>query len=551
MTCKISSLFLASAFIATSVAHVKAAPPRPNILVILADDLGFSDVGCYGSEISTPNIDSLARSGVRYTRFYNCARCCPSRAALLTGLYPHQAGVGDMVDQYAAKFRGELDSPAYSDHLNPHTPTIAEVLKGAGYQTAMTGKWHLGYRPEEWPVARGFEHSFAQIEGAMNYYGYGPQHSLPRGERGYLPMAMDDKPFTPPQKGFFTTGAYTDFAVRQIRQHRGNSQPFFLYLAYNAPHWPLQAHPETIAKYRHTYDAGWDKVREARYERLKSLGIISPDEPLAPRPARLPAWENLDPQKQATWKEWMAVYAAQVDELDTAIGRVMTALRESGQETNTIVLFFSDNGGAAERPVKTINNAPLGSQDSFEGYALEGAHVSCTPLRRTKSFVHEGGISSPLVIHWPGGIPAARNGAMVNDPVHIIDMMASFVDLAGADFPKELHGGKTTPLEGISLAPSFTGQPLHRTAPLFWEHEGNHAVLDGQWKLVAERNDPWELYNLETDRTESHNLAEEQPERARQLFAEYEQWMLRTGVKPWPAAHPSVLPTEKKSATGE
>ena len=439
-----------------------------------------------------------------------------------------------MVDQYAAETRRQLDSPAYSDHLNAHTPTIAEVLREAGYRTAMTGKWHLGYRPEEWPVARGFEHSFTQIQGAMNYYGYGPQHSLPRGERGYLPMAIDDTPFTPPQRGFFTTEAYTDFAVRQITEQYNDNKPSFLYLAYNAPHWPLQAHAETIAKYRHTYDAGWDNVREARYERLKLLGMLSADEPLAPRPARLPAWGNLGPKKRANWKEWMSVYAAQVEELDTAIGRILTAVRESGQETNTLVLFFSDNGGAAERPVKTIAKAPLGSQDSYEGYDLDGAHVSCTPLRRTKSFVHEGGISSPLIIRWPGGIPANRNGTLVDDPVHIIDMMASFVDLTGAAFPKEWKGGNTKPLEGISFAPTFTGQALHRTAPLFWEHEGNRAVLNGKWKLVAERNDPWELYNMETDRTESHNLAEEQPERVKRLLAEYEQWSQRTGVLPWP-----------------
>jgi arylsulfatase len=514
--------------------QLHAAPARPNILIILVDDMGFSDLGCYGSEINTPNLDALAKESLRYTRFYNCSRCCPSRAALMTGLYPHQAGVGDMVDQYAARVRQELDSPAYTDRLDPQTPTIAEVLQGAGYETAMVGKWHLGYRPEEWPSARGFEHSFAQIEGAMNYYGYGPQHSLPRGERGFLPMELDGKPFTPPTNGFFTTDVYTDFAVRQIRGHGETNKPLFLYVAYNAPHWPLQARPDTIAKYRHTYDAGWDEVRELRYERLLKLGMIGPNMPNAPRPDRLPAWEKLAPKKQKAWRDQMAVYAAQVEEMDSGVGRIMDALRASGQETNTLVIFFSDNGGAAERPFKTINNAPLGSRDSFLGYDLEGAHVSCTPLRRTKSFVHEGGISSPLIVHWPGGIPAARDGSLINDTADIMDMMASCVDLAGAKFPEEWHGGKTKPPEGISLVPSFTGQSLQRGAPLFWEHEGNHAVLDGKWKLVAERGDPWELYDMETDRTESHNLAAEQPERVKQLEDEYKQWTQRIGVLPWP-----------------
>ena len=526
---------------------LQAAPARPNILIIMADDMGFSDLGCYGSEINTPNLDTLAKGGLRYTRFYNCARCCPSRAALMTGLYPHEAGVGDMVDQYAARFRNELHSPAYSDHLNLHTPTIAEVLHGAGYQTAITGKWHLGYRPEEWPSARGFEHSFAQIAGAMNYYGYGPQFSLPQGERGYLPMELNGNPFTPPTNGFFTTDAYTDFAVRQIREHHQNDKPFFLYVAYNAPHWPLQARPATIAKYRHTYDAGWDKVREARYEQLKKLGMIEPSMPNAPRPDGLSAWEKLAPEKQKAWQEEMAVYAAQIDELDAGVGRIMTALRESGQETNTLVLFLSDNGGAAERPFLTIGDAPLGSRDSFLGYDLEGAHVSCTPLRYTKSFVHEGGISSPLIVYWPGGIPASRDGTLVSDAAHIIDMMASCVDLAGAKFPEGWHGGKTKSPEGISLVPSFTGQPLHRTQPIFWEHEGNRAVLDGKWKLVAERVNPWELYDMETNRTESHNLAGEQPERAKQLFTEFEQWTERVGVLRWPEAGRSKVQVEIKT----
>lgn len=551
---KASTLVLATTLLAGGDS-LAAAPARPNILLILADDLGFSDIGCYGGEIATPNIDALAKEGLRYTRFYNCARCCPSRAALLTGLYPHQAGVGDMVDEYAAGIRARLDSPAYTDRLNPQIPTIAEILRTAGYETMMTGKWHLGYRPEEWPVARGFDHSFAQIQGAMNYYGYGPQHSLRQDERGYCPMSLDAQPFTPPLEGFFTTDAYTEYAVRQIREHRGQARPFFLYVAYNAPHWPLQARPETIAKYRHSFDAGWDKVRVARYERLQAMKIIGPKEPIAPRPARLPAWENLAPGKQATWKEWMAIYAAQVEEMDTGIGRILAALRESGAETNTVVLFFSDNGGAAERPVKTIGHAPLGSRDSYEGYDLEGAHVSCTPLRRTKSFVHEGGISSPLVIRWPGGIPAVRNGTLVRDPVHIIDMMVSCLDLAGARFPAQWRGTNCIPIEGISLTPSFGGKALNRAQPLFWEHEGNRAVLDGKWKLVGERGDPWELYDMEADRTESRNVAAEHPDKAKQLADAYQEWAHRAGVLPWPQpgqpARPSTNNAAKKPEEGK
>lgn len=512
----------------------KTAPKPPNIVVILADDMGFSDLGCYGGEIATPHLDKLAQGGLRFTRFYNCSRCCPSRAAIMTGLYPHQAEVGDMVDPYAEGTRRKINSNSYGDHLNPLTPTIAETLRAAGYHTAMAGKWHLGYRREEWPSARGFDQAFAQIEGAMNYYGYGPQHSLPRGERGYLPMELNGQPYQPPQTGFFTTDAYTDFAVKQIQDHTGQQKPLFLYLAYNAPHWPLHARPETIARCRALYEAGWDRVREARHARLNALGITDPRWPLAPRPPRLPAWENLAPEKQNAWRVQMAVYAAQVEELDAGIGRVMTALETSGMASNTLVMFLSDNGGAAERPVKTIGNAPLGSQDSFEGYDLEGAHVSCTPLRRTKSYTHEGGISSPLIVYWPGGIAPNRAGSLVKDPAHIIDVLPTCLAAAKTKPLPEWRGVPPMPLEGVSWAPCFNGHSVRRSQPLFWEHEGNRGILRGKYKLVAEHGESWQLYDLEADRTENHDLAQEKPRQARRLLELYTDWTRRAGVRPWP-----------------
>jgi arylsulfatase A-like enzyme len=314
-----------------------ATTSQPNIILIMADDLGFSDIGCYGGEISTPHLDTLAKNGLRYTQFYNPGRCCPTRASLLTGVYPHQAGVGHMVDAYAAPRRADFNSPAYTDRLSPQTPTIAEVLKPAGYHTFMVGKWHLGYRPEEWPAARGFDRSFVMIEGAMNYYGHGPQHSLPQGEQGTLPMVVDRTPFTPPQEGFFTTDAFTDHAIRYIRETREGAAPFFLYFSHNAPHWPLHARRETIAKYRGKYRAGWDRIREARYEKLRTEGVIRSGWPLAPRPANLPAWSDLPADRQDVWDSWMAVYAAQVEEMDTAIGRLLATLRETGQEKTMAV----------------------------------------------------------------------------------------------------------------------------------------------------------------------------------------------------------------------
>lgn len=522
-----------------------AATTRPNIILIMADDLGFSDIGCYGGEIATPHLDTLAKNGLRYTQFYNPGRCCPTRASLMTGLYPHQAGVGHMVDAYAAARRADFKSPAYTDRLSPLAPTIAEVLKPAGYRTFMVGKWHLGYRPEEWPAARGFDRSFAMIEGAMNYYGYGPQHSLPQGEQGTLPMVVDHVAFTPPHEGFFTTDAFTDHAIRSIRETCDGAAPFFLYFAHNAPHWPLHARPETIAKYRGKYRAGWDQIREQRYEKLRKEDVIHSGWPLAPRPANLPPWVDLPVEKKEVWDSWMAVYAAQVEEMDTAIGRLLAALRETGQEKNTLILFFSDNGGAAERPVKTIADAPLGSREHYEGYAIDGAHVSSAPFRKTKKFTHEGGISSPLIAYWPAGIPAARHGQWVTDPGHVIDIMATCLDIAGVTLPKEWNGGRPTAVQGISLARTFAGRTLERAEPLFWEHEGHRAVRHRDWKLVASFNEPWELYNLAADRTEMTNLASVHPETVERLSASYTSWAAAAGVKPWRVLPGNAAKTKK------
>ncbi len=511
-----------------------SAAERPNIILIMADDLGFSDIGCYGGEIETPVLDRLAAGGLRYKQFYNAARCCPTRAALMTGLYPHQAGIGHMIDAYAARRRADFNSPHYSDHLSPHTPTLAEVLRPAGYHTLMTGKWHLGNRPGEWPVARGFDRSFVMVTGALNFYGYGPQNLAPQGVRQHLPLAIDDQPYTPPMEGFFTTDDFTRHAIRFLRERPEDAPPFLLYIAHNAPHWPLHARPETIAKYRGRYrELGWDAAREQRMARLVEMGFIEADTPLAPRPGGLKPWTGLSPEARDRWDEWMAVYAAQVEEMDTAIGWLMDALRETGQEENTLVLFFSDNGGAAERPVKTIGDAPLGSRDSYEGYAIDGAHVSSAPFRKTKKFTHEGGIASPLIAYWPAGIPAERRGGLVADPLHVIDLMATCIDLGRAPFPAEWNGRATLPPEGVSLAPTLRGEPIARPQPLFWEHEGHRGVRDGDWKLVASHNGPWELYHLGEDRTEMNNRAAEQPARVADMAALYTAWAERVGVLPW------------------
>ena len=517
-----------------ALAPAEGASPRPNIILIMADDLGFSDIGRYGGEVATPNLDALAAKGVSFTQFYNAARCCPTRAALLTGLYPHQAGIGDMVDDYAAGQRAALASAAYSDHLSPQTPTIAEVLKPAGYRTFMTGKWHLGFRPGEWPVARGFDRSFAVISGAMNYFGYGAQHTAAQGQRGHQPMALDAAEFTPPQEGFFATDAFTDHAIQFMAEPREPATPFFLYLAYNAPHWPLQARPETIANYRGKYKAaGWDKVRAERYARLEKLGVVARPWPLAPRPGNLPAWESLSPEKQDTWDHWMAVYAAQIEEMDSAIGRLLAAVEKSGQADNTVVMFFSDNGGAAERPVKSMEGAQFGSRDSYEGYAIDGAHVSSAPFRKTKKFTHEGGISSPLIVSWPAGIPAAQRGTWATAPAHVIDLMPTCLELAGGQLASSWHDAPPMALPGVSLMPALAGRGIERTEPLFWEHEGHRALREGDWKLVASNGQAWELYDLAADRTEMKDLAKDKPEVVTRLTAAYAAWAAKVGVLPW------------------
>jgi arylsulfatase A-like enzyme len=508
-----------------------ASPSQPNIVLILADDLGFSDIGCYGGEIRTPNLDKLAGRGLRFTQFYNGARCCPSRAALMTGLYPHQAHVGDMVDEYARNVRELLNSPSYSDRLNPKAPTIAETLRNAGYRTGMSGKWHLGYRTNEWPYARGFHESLVVIEGAMNYYGFGIQHT---GIVTNPPMALNEQRFVPPDNGFFATDAFTDHAEQFIRQQT-EAQPFFLYLAYTAPHWPLHAKPETIARYRGKYQKiGWDNLRQQRHARLIKEGIIAADSPLAPRPNNVPAWEAATTEQRDRWDEEMAIYAAQVDEMDRGIGRVLETLRKTGADKNTVVLFMSDNGGASEDPNRSLPGARLGERESYEGYGIAGAHVSSGPFRKTKKFSHEGGISSPLILHWPAGLEKQLRGKLVTQPAHLIDIMPTCLDLANGAFPEQWKGATTTAPEGVTLVPAMQGKPIVRAAPLFWEHEGHRAVRDGKWKLVASHNEPWELYDMSVDRMELNNLASAQPELTQQLLVKYNAWARRIDVKPWP-----------------
>jgi arylsulfatase len=488
----------------------------------MADDMGFSDIGCYGGEIHTPNLDRLAGGGLRFTQFYNAARCCPTRASLLTGLYPHQAGIGHMIDNKGY--------PAYQGYLNERCVTIAEALKLGGYRTMMSGKWHVGEERPHWPVDRGFDKYYGLISGGANYFDI----TKDKAATVMRTMAIDDKPYTPPKENFYITDAFTDNAVKFVDEYGRGKEPFFLYLAYTAPHWPLHAWPADIAKYKGKYLKGWDKLREERHERMIKMGLVSKNWKMSPRDTTTWPWDDEKNKELLDLK--MAVYAAQIERMDYGIGKVLEKIREIGVQENTLVMFLSDNGGCAEGgPIgfdNRKNGLPPGGVDSFMSYGLSWANASNTPFRRYKHWVHEGGIATPLIAYWPAVI---KDGGSITYQVgHIIDIMATCLDVAGIEYPKTYKGRELVALEGKSLLPIFDGKNRRGHEVIYWEHEGNRAARQGKWKLVAAHGEPWELYDLEADRTELNNLANQHPEKVEQLKTMYESWAKRCGVQPWP-----------------
>lgn len=540
------------------------AQDRPNIILILSDDMGFSDIGCYGGEAQTPVLDGLAEGGLRFTQFYNTCRCCPTRASLLTGLYPHQAGVGHML--------GDKGLPGYTTGLNRNCLTIGEAMRLAGYRTYATGKWHVTRetRPNgdaekfNWPLQRGFDHFFGTIHGAGSFY---DPNSLTR----------DNELIAPDSPDFFYTDAISNNAAQYVRDHVKDygDKPFFMYVAFTAAHWPMHARPHNIQKYKGVYDCGWDAIRAARYQRVKELGLIDPAWEMTPRDTKSPAWED------ATDKEWeislMEVYAAMIDCMDQGIGRIIGALKDTDRFDNTLIFFLQDNGGCAEpmgrgnkitykadpdkiepmspdelqydmipkrtrdgKAVRQGRGVMAGPADTYIGYGLSWANTSNTPFREYKHWVHEGGISTPLIAHWPKGIAADRRGRLEKQPGHLIDIMATCVDLGGVAYPTEYHGEPITPLEGVSLRPAFEAKDLGRTKPIFWEHEANCALRDGKWKIVRKgkmgtgETTPWELYDMEADRTELHDLASKMPERVEAMAEAWEAYALHAKAKPWP-----------------
>lgn len=498
---------------------------KPNIIVILVDDMGISDLGCYGSEIPTPNLDHLAADGLRFTDFHNNSRCCPSRASVLTGLYSHASGIGQMTAPRKGPDGQPL--PGYEGHLNNHCVTIAQVLHDDGYFTAMTGKWHVGQVGDHGvvPWNRGFDRSLNSPEGGF-YYPADKRTELFLNGKNIHRGGMDGVP-----KDWYSTDLWTEYGLKFIDEARAAKKPFFLYLAYNAPHFPLEAPAEDIAKFRGKYMAGWDKLREDRYARQIKLGIIDKSWPLSPRPPEVQAWDSLTAEQKDHFDHIMAIYAACVYHMDKEVGVLVAGLAKRGVLNNTLIMFMSDNGGNLETgPNGRLEGNPPGGPDSGVFCGQSWATLENTPFRRYKHFEHEGGISTPLIVHWPDGISAKDE--LRRQPGHLIDIMATCVDVTGAKYPSEFAGQPIHPLEGRSLVPAFANQPIQREA-IYWEHEGNAAVRQDDWKLVRFQWDgPWELYNVKADRTEQHDLSAEQPERVKALSALWNDWAKRDNVLP-------------------
>lgn len=528
---------------------------RPNIIVILVDDMGYSDLGCYGGEVQTPNLDKLAENGLRFTRFYNTSRSCPTRASLLTGLYQHQAGIGRMT------FNDKL--PGYRGQLSENAVTIAEVLKDAGYQTSMVGKWHVAETPlrkdqRDWlnhqvfykdfadrkcyPVNRGFDKHYGVIYGVVDYF---DPFSLVDGE-----TPIDTVP-----EGYYITQALSDTAVSYVNQYAKTDKPFFMYLAYTAPHWPLHALPEDIAKYENTYKVGWEKIRQARYERMKKLKIFGDQDDFLSERQFHDAWEKNPTQ------EWdaraMAVHAAMIDRLDRGVGQLVEALEKNGQLENTLILFMSDNGcsneicqnysaGENDRPDMTRKGEPMvypknkevlpGPQTTYASLGARWANVANTPFRFWKAKSYEGGICTPMIAYWPKGIKKEK-GKITSEAGHVMDVMATCVDLGKAEYPTEYKGHPIIPMEGKSLVPVFKKGKRDGHDYLGFEHFNERAFMDNQgWKIVrvGRKDAKWELYNLNDDRSEMHNLADRYPEKVKELEIKYNEWAKRCMVVPAP-----------------
>ena len=506
-------LFASAVTSACYAAEVQAQDnQKPNILLICADDLGWSDVGCYGSEVNTPNIDALAKNGVRFTSFHNTSKSFPSRACLITGLYAQQVG-----------YDRDFTTPIVNGI------TFGELLKQAGYVTLWSGKHH----GKENPVTRGFDHYYGLKDGACNYFNPGCQRlgeGRPAQKKHNREWCIEDKlyaPYTPMEKDFYTTDYFTKYALQWLDEYKDSDKPIFLYLAYNAPHDPLMAWPEDIAKYEGKYKAGYEAIRKARYEKQMKMGLI--DKRFVLSPPTFEPWDSLSPERKAIEERKMTVYAAMIDRMDQNIGKVINKLREQGKLDNTIILFLSDNGASAEVVELSDDYGEIGTLTKWTSLCENWANVCNTPFRYYKNYSYEGGVATPLIISWPKGL---KNPGRLSDFTgHFIDIMATFVDLTGATYPTEYNGKPVLPYEGESLMPVIRNEKVERTKPIFWAWQYGQAARDGKWKIVKEGlKNKWDLFDMSVDPTEVNDLSGKYPEQVERLDTMFTNWQQRVNI---------------------
>ena len=491
------------------------AATKPNILIIVVDDMGYSDLGCFGGEISTPHIDRLAEQGVRFTHFYSNPMSAPTRASLLTGLYPTHAGIGNMGLRTYVK--------EYQNYLRHDCATIAEIFRHAGYRTYHSGKWHVGQNRGQKPLERGFDKCFTMIGGATDYY-------KPLG------MYVDNDPWEAPD-GYYMTHAVTEQAVRFIQED--SRKPFMLYVAYNAPHWPLQASQRDIDRYKGRYDQGWDVIREKRFERMKQMGVLSEEATLSQpdESASQWQWNTLSPEEKKKWAGYMEIYAAMIDVVDQGVGRIVDTLDEQGILDNTIILFMSDNGSCAEDHAKVyIKGVPQDAPPTVAGstivYKAPWANVSATPHWKYKRSCFNGGVNVPLIVRYPKVVK--NQGSFNRSAAHVIDILPTLLDLTATEPLTQLKGQKMQKLDGVSMKPLLEGREKQIHDCICWEHRGECAILKGNWKLVFDySDDQWSLYDLTRHGgVEVEDLVSRNPQKVSELLADYKEWMKENNVIP-------------------
>lgn len=498
---RLSYCCFALALLVGSFAIADEQTDRPNIVLIMCDDMGYSDIGCYGGEVDTPNLNRMAEQGLRFTQFYNCAKCTTTRASLSTGLYPRPKG----------------------GLLKRNMVTIGEAMKTAGYATSLSGKWHLGSGKDQHPFQRGFDRYYGLLDGCCNFFD--PAQPDPKYKGGRVrTFGQDDKRITEFPDDFYTTDAFTDHAIESVEKFAAAEKPFFVHICYTAPHYPLHAKEKDIAKYKGKFMMGWNEMRKQRYQRMLKMGIIDPKWKLSDEDSKSYSWEKANQEHEDLR---MAVYAAMIDSMDQNIGRLLTALENTGVADNTVVMFLSDNGGCAEEPGGRSPEIIPGPKEYYAAVGPAWGWAQNAPFRRYKSWVNEGGISTPLIVMWPKQVKA---GSMTNQVGHVMDFLPTCLDLAGAEYPAEYNGNDILPVDGRSLKPILLGAERDPHETICWEWSGNRAIRQGDWKCVYDKTlKSWGLFDVKEDRTETNDLSADNEKLKKQMIADWGAWAKATG----------------------